>query len=338
MTLAGQPPPSPALAGALALLARGRTGAAREVVTAAAKGAKGLAGSGSHPLARAYADMGRLNYRLGKFKRAAAEFEHACKNPLPPDPEGRRDRLAFMFGYAACLAALDRPADAGKVFRQCAAFARNLHGPAAPASAAALEPLAAHLLRTGECAEAARLLDEAYDLLWRLGDRAITAVIPTRAVAFKAVGRPADPFADLDALPADLTAEVVAGVLALAGGGDGPRVRGVLADFVRFADRRFGDAHPTLASALAAVVRHETALGPAADAKARTVATRRAVWGHLTRRGAGELVGSLEVGFEPDGTVHLVPHLTRPPTSTEADQLEATLTRAVEDLYARQGG
>ena len=68
------------------------------------------------------------------------------------------------------------------------------------------------------------------------------------------------------------------------------------------------------------------------------MASRRAVWGYLSCRVPKKLVGSLEVGFEPDGTIHLVPRLTRPPTSTEAVQLEAVLAQAVEDLYARPGG
>ena len=51
----------------------------------------------------------------------------------------------------------------------------------------------------------------------------------------------------------------------------------------------------------------------------------------------GGLVKGLEVAFEPGGTIHLVPLLAREPTPTEAAQLEAVLTQAVDDLYARPG-
>lgn len=183
MPIPGQPPPSPELRLALRLFAEHRTTEAGDVVTAAARAAKADAGSGSHPLALAYADLARFHYHAGDFKKAAGEFKHACDNPLPADPAGRRDRLAFMFGVAASLDALGRPADAEKVYRRCVAFARSLHGPAAPGTAAAIEPLAAFLLRVGNYAEAAALAGEACDIFRAHGDPAVAAVTPTRAEA-----------------------------------------------------------------------------------------------------------------------------------------------------------
>lgn len=337
MSIPGQPPPSPALQQALRLLAAGNPAEADAVATNAAKQAKRQHGSGSHPLACAYADMGRLHYRAGKYQRAAAEFKHASEGPMPADPAGRADRLGFMFGYAACLEALGRPAEAEKVYRQCAAFARNLHGPGTPGYAAALGPLAAHLLRAGKTAEAVKLADESYAILWNHGDRGIAAAIPVRAEALKAAGRTDDPFADLGDVPDELAAEAVANVLALSGVGDAIRVRRVLADLLKFAEKRFGDAHPAFADTLAAVAHHEARLGENGDPKVRTVAARRAVWVYAKSRVPAGLLASLEVGFEPGGTIHLVPHLAREPDDTEAVQLEMVLTRAVDDLYARPG-
>jgi tetratricopeptide (TPR) repeat protein len=335
MPLAGQPPASPPLQQALQLLAEGKPAEANEVVTRAAKEAKGQFGSGSPPLARAYADMARLHVRAGDYKRAAAEFKHAADGPVPTDAPGRRDRLAFMFGYAACLEALAKPADAEKVYRQCAAFARNLHGPAAPGYAVALGPLADLLLTTGQTEEAARLADEGYDILWKHGDRAIAAAIPVRALALKAAGRADDPFADLTALPDDLVTETVAHVLARAGGTGGVWVRQVFADLLKVVERRFGADHPATADTLAAIARHEAALGEKGDPNLRAVAARRSVWAFLARRVPADLVTNLDVGFEPGGAIHLAPRLARDPSPSEAAHLEAVLVQAVDDLYDR---
>lgn len=335
MSLPGQPPPSPALQKALGLLALGRHGEAEQVVRDAALNAKAQFGSGSHELARGYGDLARVHHRLGDVKRAAAEFKHACECPLPPDTAGRHDRLALMFGFAACLERLGKLAEAEKVYRQCVAFARNLTGPASPGYAASLEPLASLLLAAGQPAEAAQLMDECYAALWNLGDRQITAVIPTRAEALKAVGRPDNAFADIADLPDDLIAETAANVIGRSGRGDGVRVRLVLADLLKFLDKKYGDGHPTTADTVAAVAHHEARLGPAGDPKVRARATRRAVWSFATRRVPDGLLDNLEVGFEEGGTVHLVPVLLRDPSPDEAAILEAVLTQAVDDLYAR---
>lgn len=334
MSIPGQPPPTPALKMALDLLATGDAAGAEDAVRAAAVQARSLHGSGSPLLARAYADMARLHFRAGDLKKAAAEFRHACEGQLPADAAGRRDRLAFMFGFAATLDALGKADEAEKVFRQCAAFARSLHGPTAAGYAAALEPLAAHLLAAGKHAEAAKLMDEAYDILWKLGDRTITAAIPTRAETLKAAGRADNPFTDLGHLPDELVAETVANTVRRAGG-SGPRLRAVFADLLKFLDKKYGDGHSTTADTLAAIAHHETKLGAGGDPKVRATAARRAVWSYATRRMPGGLVTDLEVGFEPSGTIHLVPLLARNPTPTEAEQLEAVLTQAVDDLYAR---
>ncbi len=335
MSIPGQPPTSTALQDALELLAHGQAAEAEVVVTNAAKQAKRQFGSGSHPLACAYADMARLHYRTGDFKRAATEFRHAGDSPMPAEPQQRADRLGFMFGYAACLDALGKPLESEKVFRQCVEFARNLHGPETPGYAAALEPLAAHLLKVGQPEEAARLTDEAYDILWKHGDRSIAAAAAVRAEAFKAVGRPDDPFADFADLPDDLAAEAVTNVIGRAGRGDGLRLRQVLADLLAFVDRRFGDGHPALADTLAAIAHHEATLGDQGDAKLRSTAARRAVWSFTKSRAPKGLLESIEVGFENGGTIHLVPRLAREPDANEAVLLEMVLTQAVDDLYAR---
>lgn len=336
-SIPGQPPPSPALRQALQLLAEGKSEEADDLVTKAAKQAKAASGSGSHPLACAYADMGRLHFHAGDYKKAAAEFRHAADGPLPAEPQGRRDRLAFMFGFAACLDALGKTPDAEKVLRQCVAFAQNLHGPDAPGYAAALPPLAECLLRTDKAAEAAQLADTAYDIFWRNGDPAITSAIPTRAEALKAVGRADDPFADLTDLPDEIATEAVAKVVARSGNGtgDGTRIRQVLGDLLKFVDSRFGDGHPALADTLAAIAHHEARLGEKGDGKVRTAAARRAVWSFAKGRAPAGLLTSLEVEFEPGGAIHLVPHLARDPSPTEFVDLERVLTQAVDDLYAR---
>jgi tetratricopeptide (TPR) repeat protein len=334
-TIPGQPTPSPALKKALDLLAAGQQDAAEEAVRAAAVQAKSQFGSGSLPLARAYADMARLHFRTGDYKKAATEFRHACEGPMPPDASGRRDRLAFMFGFAATLDAMAKPEEAEKVFRQCVVFARNLHGPNSAGYAAGLEPLARFLLKAGKHPEAAQLMDEAYDALWKLGDRTITATIPIRAETLKAAGRADNPFADLSQLPDELVAETVANTVGRAGTGDGPRVRAVLAELLTYLDKRYGDGHPTTSDTLAAIAHHEAKLGDDGDPKVRASAARRAVWSYAARRVPGGLLSSLEVEFEAGGTIHLVPQLARDPTPTEAVQLEAVLTQAVDDLYAR---
>jgi hypothetical protein len=219
------------------------------------------------------------------------------------------------------------------VFRQCVAFARNLHGVGTPAFAVTLPPLAAALLRQNQTAEATQLANEAYEALWKLGDPRVAAAVPVRAEAMKAAGRPQSAFADLAGLPDDLAAAVVAGVTAHEG--DPVRVRQVLADLLAFADRKFGAGHPAVADVLAAIARHEAAQGEAADAGLRATATRRAVWSFAARKLPSDLLANLEVGFEPDGTVHLGAHLSRAAGEAEVAELENVLALAVEDLYTR---
>jgi tetratricopeptide (TPR) repeat protein len=128
MTLVGQPPPSSALLKGFELLAKGKSDEAEEVVKKAALDAKKRHGSGSHPLALAYADLARLHLRMGETERAAKEFQHAAHGPMPSDAEHRRDRLAFLFGFGTALGELNRLAEAEKVLRQCLVYARNLNG------------------------------------------------------------------------------------------------------------------------------------------------------------------------------------------------------------------
>lgn len=327
--------PSAPLQKAMQLLAQGKAGEAETVVTKAAKEAKAKHGSGSHPLACAYADIGRVHLRMGEYQKAALEFQHASKGPMPSDVPARRDRLGFMYGFAEALVGLDRVDEAEKVLRQCVTFAKSLHGSASPAAHAANAPLAGALLKAGKTAEAMKLAQESYEALWALGDPLITAIIPVRAEVLKAAGRADNPFADLGELPDDIVAKVAAGVIDRAPAGDPGRVRAVLADLLAFADKKFGDGHALTCDALAAVAHHEARQGSGADVTVRRNAVRRALWSFTVRRVPGDLLSNLEIGFEPDGALHLVPHLKREPNPTEAAQLETVLTEAVDDLYAR---
>lgn len=333
MVLAEQP--SVELQQALRLLAEGKSEEAKEVVKRAARAAKRAHGSGSLPLAAAYADIARLHMKMGAYAKAAVEFQHASKGPLPPGDSDRRARLSYMFGFAEALLALGRFAEAEKVLRQCVAFARSLFGGTAPQTAAAAAPLAAGLLKGGKAAAALEVAQRAYDALWELGDALIVAVIPVRAEALKAAGRADDPFADLTGLPDELVGRAVAGVIGRAGAGEPAHVRAVLADLLRFADARYGDGHPVTCDVIAAIAHHETRQGARADATVRRAAVRRAVWSYAVRRVPGGLLANLEIGFEPDGTIHLVPHAARELDVRETELLENVLARAVDDLYAR---
>jgi tetratricopeptide (TPR) repeat protein len=335
MTIPGQLPASPTLQQALKLFDQDKLADAEAALKKAAVSAKAKHGSGSHPLSLAYADMARFHYRIGDYKRAATEFRHICEAPMPTDPAGRKDRLAFMYGFAAAVEAHGLPDAAEKAYRQCVAFARNLFGPNTPNYALALEPLASILLKTGQTAEAMQLLDEAYDTLWKHGDPQITGIIPTRAEALRAAGRADNPFADLVDLPDDLVVATVTHAAARPGKGDPPRVRQALAELLKFLDKRYGDGHPTSTDVLATIARHEAGLGDKADAKSRATATRRAIWSYAVRRVPGGLLENLEVGFEPGGTLHLVPHVSHAPAADEVAQLETILTQAVDELYTR---
>lgn len=336
MSIAGQPKPSPSLQEALDLLAQGNADQADAVVTKAAKAAKKQYGSGSHPLACAYADMARLHYHAGEFKRAATEFRHAADSPMPEAPAERADRLAFMFGFAACLEALDRSGEAEKVYRQCVEFARALHGSWAPSVAEAIEPLAVLLLNAGQGTEAARLLDEACGILVRHPGSAKYSTLARRAEAYKAAGRPDDPFAELMRLPDDLALEAAAFVVGHAALGDGVRRRQILADLLRAVERRFPSGHPAIADVLAAIAHHEAALGEQGDARLRVNASRQAIWAFTKARAPQGVLESIDLAFEPGGIIHLAPRLNREPDANEAVALEMVLTQAVDDHYARQ--
>jgi hypothetical protein len=335
MPLFGQPPDSEPLAQARDLLQQGQPAQADVVVTNAAKLAKKQFGSGSHPLACAYADMARLHFAAGDFKRAATEFRHAADSPMPSEPAQRADRLAFMFGFAACLEEMDKAGEAEKVYRQCADFAKNLHGPASAGYANSLEPLTLLLLRTGRFEDAAKSADEAYDVLWKLGDAGIARAAAIRAEVNKAAERLDDPFGDLVDLPDDLAGETVAAVRARAKATDPIRGRALLADLMKFAAKRFGDGHPAMSDTLAAIVHHESALGDRADDKLRSSAARRFIWSYAITRAPDSLLENIEVGFESDGTFHVVPQLARDPGFGEMDALDDVLTKAIDDLFAR---
>lgn len=327
--------PSAALKRALELLAQGKAGEAELIVKKAAMEAKAKHGSGSHPLAVAYADIARLHLRMGEYQKAAVEFQHASKGPMPADAPSRGDRLGFMYGFAEALVGMTKFDEAEKVLRQCVTFAKSLHGPTSAAAAAANAPLADALLKAGKTADAMKLAQDSYDELWRLGDPLITAIIPVRAEALKAAGRADNPFTDLGDLPDELVAKTVAGVIARAPTGDPGRVRAVLADLLAFADKKYGDGHTVTCDVLAAVAHHEARQGDRADPAVRRTAVRRAVWSYAVRRVPGGLLANLEIAFEPDGALHLVPHLAREPNPSEAAHLESVLTQAVDDLYAR---
>lgn len=327
--------PSATLKQALDLLAQGKADEAEAVVKKAAMAAKAQHGSGSHPLSVAYADMARLHLKMGDFQKAAVEFQHASKGPMPPDVPGRRDRLSFMYGFAAALVGLGKFDEGEKVVRQCVAFAKSLHGPTSPQAAAAGGPLADALLKAGKSADALQAAQDAYDALWQLGDPLITSVVPVRAEALKAAGKPDNPFTDLADLPDEMVNVAVAGVIERAPGGAPVHVRAVLRDLLGFADKKYGDGHAVTCDVLAAVAHHEARQGDRADATVRRTAVRRSVWSYAVRRMPGGLLANLEIGFEPDGLIHLVPHLTRDPSAAEAAKLETVLTEAVDDLYTR---
>lgn len=335
MMLVGQPPASPPLQQGLAFLAQGLAAEGSKVVKQAALDAKAKHGSGSHPLAMAYADLARFHFRTGEFERSAQEFQHAAKGPVPEEREARQDRLSFMLGSGIALAEAGKLAEAEKGLRQSLVFARHLNGRQSASAAVALIPLAEVLLKMGETAEAARLAVEAYDTLWKLGDPQFAAAVGPRAEALKATGQHENPFTELNDLPDELVVAAVATTLTRAGKGDAGRVRAVLADLLRFVDQKYGDGHTVTCDTLAAVVHHEAALGDKADQNVRLWAVRRSVWSFVVRRIPGGLLANLEIGFEPGGTLHLAPHLTREPNPAETAQLETILNQAVDDLYSR---
>ncbi|MFO0796407.1 MAG: hypothetical protein U0804_02960 [Gemmataceae bacterium] len=334
MPLPAQPPPSPALAAALHLLRTGMTEPAETVVVKAARDAKRDHGSGSHPLALAYADMARFHHAAGEVKRAATEFQHAVKYPAPADPAAKKDRLAFLFGYAGCLADLGRTADAEKVLRQCVLKAREVYGAGTAGAAAATVPLAEHFLRTDFPADAARLLDAAAPSLIAHRDPLGPLAVALKAEAVRLLNRTDDPFADLERAAPETAAAAVAAGLERAKADPHPRRRPVLDDLVKFACRRFGDGHAASADALAGVVRHEAAVG-AATSPARAAAVRRAVWSYAAHRPEGMVLENVEVGFDPDGTLHLAPHLGREPGTPGLSAVEGVLVAALDDLFAR---
>lgn len=335
MTLVGQPAPSPALQKSFELLAQGKTADAESNIKKAALEAKAQHGSGSPELALAYGEMGRVHLRMGDFERAAKEFQHAANGPMPAEAQHRRERLAFLFGYGAALSHLGKFAEAEKVLRQCLGFARNLGGAQSALAAVAQVPLADVLISSGKTDEAAKMAIAAYDALWKLGDAQVTDAVGTRAEALKATGKADNPFTDLNDLPDEMVTAAIANTLARAGKGDAGRVRAVLADLLAFVEKKYGDGHPITCDTVAAMAHHEAAAGAKGDEKIRKNAVRKSLWSFAVRRVPGGLIANLEVGFEPGGTLHLAPHLTREPSDEEATHLENVLNQAVDDLYSR---
>lgn len=328
--------PSVALQSALEQFAQGKVGEAEMTVKQAAMEAKRKHGSGSHPLACAYADIARLHLRMGEFQKAAVEFQHASKGAMPADMPSRRDRLGFMYGFAESLVGLALYDDAEKVLRQCVTFVKSLDGPTSAAATAANAPLVGTLLKAGKTAAAMKLAQESYDTLWSLGDLFITKIVPARAEALKASARNDNPFTELADLPDDLIVKAVSDVIAWVPYGEPQRMRAVLADLLAFADKRFGDGHVVINDILAATARHEERQGEKGDTGIRRNAVRRSVWSYAVRRVPGGLLANLEIDFDSDGSLHLVPHLARQATESETAELQIVLTQAVDELYERK--
>lgn len=335
MTLVGQPPPSPALQQGFELLAQGKPADAEAVVKKAAMKIKAQHGSGSHPLARAYAELARLHLRMGYAEKAAREFQHAASGPLPAEKPECRDRLSFLFGLGAALTVAGMLDEAEQVLRRCIEFARKLDGARSALAAVALVPLADVLLRAEKVDEALQLATEAYDTLWHLGDPLFAVSVGTRAEALQAAGKTDNPFNDLKNVPDEIVVAAVANTLDRAGKGHPGRVRAVLADLLAFVDQKFGDGHTVTYDTLAAIAHHETAFGEQGDPIVRKNAVRRFVWSYAVRRVSGGLLTNLEVVFEPGGELHLAPHLARETDEAEAEELRTVLAQAVADLYAR---
>jgi len=335
MTLVGQPEPSPALRHGFDLLAQGKVAEAEAVVKKAALDAKARHGSGSAPLARAYGELARLHLRTGDAERAAREFQHAAGGPMPDDRQQRVERLSYLYGFGVALGRLGRFAEAEKVLRRCQVFAQNLYGGTSAEATVALVPLADLLLTAGQTDEGVRLAQQAYDTLWDLGHTLFAVTVGTRAEAVKARGRPGNPFDELTDVPEAIVAEAVAWTAARTGTGEVARTRAVLADLLAFVEKRYGSGHELTCEALAAVAHHEEAAGDRGDGKVRRRAVQMSLWAFATARLPAGLLADLEVAFEPDGTLHLAPHLSREPGPAEVTQIESVLNQAVNDLYSR---
>jgi tetratricopeptide (TPR) repeat protein len=279
--------------------------------------------------------MGRFHLRSGDYERAAKEFQHAANGPLPSDQQHRRDRLSFLFGYGAALGELGKFEEGEKILRQCIAFARNVAGAGSATACVANVPLADLLMKAGRTDEAAKLANEAYDALWKLGDPLFPFAVGTRAEALKAMGKADNPFADLEHLPDEMMHAAIANTLARAGKGDAGRVRAVLADLLTFVEKKFPDSHSITSDTLAAIAHHEAASGSKGDEKVHRTAVRRSVWSYAVTRAPVGLLANLEVGFDADGSIHLAPHLSRDANQVESEQLENLLNEAMDDLYSR---
>ena len=131
--------------------------------------------------------------------------------------------------------------------------------------------------------------------------------------------------------------DAVATTLTRTGKGDAGRVRVVLADLLAFLDRKYGDGHALTCDTLAAMAHHEFAVGEMADDTVRKNAVRRSVWSYAVRRPLPGELANLEVGFEPEGKLHLAPTSPAIPAPAKVPQLETILNQAVDDLYARPG-
>lgn len=318
---------------ALQRAAAGQTAEAETIVRRAAMAAKAKYGSGSHPLTCAYGDMARLHLYLGVYDRAAHEFRHAHKSPLPPDPASRSDRLLILFGWAEALTGLGRFREADRLLEECVAFAKTLYGEASGPALAANAPRIAVWLKLGKIPAAMKLAQDCYDQLWSMGDPHITHIIPARAEALKAQGFPDNPFHDVMELPDELATQAVHDAIAWSLYGHPVRMRAVLADLLAFTDKKFGDGHPATVAALAAVIRHEDRLGARGDSQVRLKAIRRWLWSVAVRRMPG-LLTNLEVAWEADGSLHVIPHLASLADPEERQQLEAVLNATLDELYA----
>ncbi len=258
---------------AIALIQRGETIQAEELVQSALRTAEQQFGPHSPQYANAQNDVASVLMYLRAPDRAAEALRKACAVYAPDDYEASKDRLTYIMNLGFALRHAGDLDEAEKVLRDGVGGRRLFYGRKHAGYGFGLEPLADLLLQKGKLDEALQLAEETVDIFWGAGHARIATALALRAEILRALGRDTPPFDGLDGLPDDIIAETGQAVLNRVDLHNPARpIRQVLDDLLVLVNRRLGEAHPLALAVLQSIANLERHLG---DGQARVAAIRR---------------------------------------------------------------
>lgn len=226
-------------------LSEGQSLEAEKMLVAAVHAANRNHGAVSLEHAHALFELSCIYLAIGDLENAAAAL-HTAADSTPKNDEGERDRLTYLMNLGDVLIRAGALPQAEGVLRDSLKARESYYGPDHAGYAFGLKPLAEAVWLQGRQAEAAEMVEQAVELLWREANPEVTAALALRAYILES-GKSTEPlFAHFPALPEELADNLISEVLDLSERIDPYMSMAVLQELAdAVADVR-GDESPTL--------------------------------------------------------------------------------------------